>query len=185
MDEVFYRHFFDLGIVSSRVAAAKNFSEQDKNREYEQLKRILNSLSINMEAPSLDECFDVKNYADQFTPPNLALKKSLYRMGTLSFALFMLGSSGYTHGETEFLSLFDTIGLDNTIGTKYIENLRKIEKGEAFYLFINQVYPVIEALNSKSLVPIPSRSQAHMVCHALLDTTRRVFSIREDNVGTT
>jgi hypothetical protein len=140
-----YQHYFDLGIISSRIAAAKDFSEQDKELEYSNLKRVLNSLNIDV--PSFDESFNIINYADHFKPPDKTLKQSLYRMGTLSFALFLLDDEQHLAAEKEFLSLFDVIGIDESIGEEYLANLKKKPKREAFTLFLKSMIPILEDLN--------------------------------------
>jgi hypothetical protein len=140
-----YHKYFELGIISSRVAAAKDFSKQDQALEYSNLKKVLSLL--NIQVPSFDESFCVINYAEHFTQPNRILKKNLYRMGTLSFALFLLGDDQNIAAEKEFLSLFEAIGLDESIGEKYLDYLKKTSKKEALVFFTNEMIPILEDLN--------------------------------------
>ncbi len=128
-------HHFDLGVATSRFAA---IPDQD---EYTLVSTISHKLSLKI-AP-FSECSTNKKIDDKYWYPSLYSKEyKLYRLGVLSFALFLLGDK-HEDAVSEIKDILKHLCFPDDIAENYYNSLNE-NKNSGFQTFISDMHNCIE-----------------------------------------
>ena len=132
------KHFlFDLGVATSRFAAIPDESE------YQLVLKIAKKLSFDI--GSYTDCYKNRKIKDNdFFTSRYSHEYSLYRIGVLSFAIFLLGEKN-DDACSEIITRLKNVNLSIDIAEQYFE-LLEIDKNKGFQAFVSNIHECIEEL---------------------------------------
>jgi hypothetical protein len=127
-------NFFELGILDSRFYAAKNSPSMSADDVIDELNNFsikleeLDLLFLKEEITNSKDPFDFESY---FEKQNKRKEKYIFRLGRLSFALFLLAPTKHTVVEIEIKNICKNLNISEQIFEDYYKDLQS-EKNSAF-----------------------------------------------------